>query len=488
MTSKSAVAAIPCRRSSLRRTRVAALLLATPLAAMTWQATHAATVEFRLSPDSKGREQRIASELAAWSVRRLQRAPVMGCSASRQTTTTKLPCWRPRCASVPGSLGATAARRQAPGPPGAGERISQPHAGVESARRSSASATVARLAERTGLALTLRRVTYGNRALVVAPAGTSSAALAALAVTAAGDSAVRSAERVRVYRHQWIPNDTNGANSGRWVRALVVSGQPSVGYHPTGGVAVAVIDTGIRSHPDLDSKRLSGYDMIRDTFISTMTTGAIPTRPTPVTTTIRSPSTGSWDFMSSWHGNHVAGIIAASTNNGEGIAGLPRMLASCRFGRWGVVAAPRMTWRTRSAGLPVLQWPVSRPIRILRKCSISASAAAMARAAPMSRLRLTAHWPRAPWWWSRRAMMRRWHPISRRPTGGDCRWRVKSVGDLSSYSNFGNTVGISARVVIRVTARRLSTLNGGITLPAVPSYATSWVPAWLRRTWRVWLL
>ena len=65
MTSKSAVAAIPRRHSSLRRTRVAALLLATPLAAMTWQVTHAATVEFRLSPDSKGREQRIASELAA---------------------------------------------------------------------------------------------------------------------------------------------------------------------------------------------------------------------------------------------------------------------------------------------------------------------------------------------------------------------------------------------------------------------------------------
>ena len=30
-----------------------------------------------------------------------------------------------------------------------------------------------------------------------------------------------------------------------------------------------------------------------------------------------------------------------------------------------------MTWRTRSAGLPALRWPVSRPIRIRRKCSIS---------------------------------------------------------------------------------------------------------------------
>ena len=62
-------------------------------------------------------------------------------------------------------------------------------------------------------------------------------------------------------------------------------GSPGVGYHPDGW-------RGCRRyryrHPfasrTLDSSGLSGYDMIRDTFISNDDDGAIPTRPTPVTT------------------------------------------------------------------------------------------------------------------------------------------------------------------------------------------------------------
>ena len=59
-----------------------------------------------------------------------------------------------------------------------------------------------------------------------------------------------------------------GASSGPWHRVGGIRAAQAWDITPTGGVAVAVIDTGIRSHPDLDSKRLSGYDMIRDTFIS----------------------------------------------------------------------------------------------------------------------------------------------------------------------------------------------------------------------------
>ena len=73
-----------------------------------------------------------------------------------------------------------------------------------------------------------------------------------------------------------------------------------------------------------------------------MTTAAIPTRPDAGDYDDLAGVAGSWDFASSWHGTHVAGIIAASTNNGEGIAGVApnaRIRAGAGAGR--VVAALR---------------------------------------------------------------------------------------------------------------------------------------------------
>ncbi len=92
------------------------------------------------------------------------------------------------------------------------------------------------------------------------------------------------------------------------------------------GIVVAVVDTGITAHPDLDANIVegAGYDFITDTFFS----GRDDESRTP----------GGWDpgdwthlppylgqcpaRTSSWHGTHVSGTIAAVANNGIGIAGM----------------------------------------------------------------------------------------------------------------------------------------------------------------------
>jgi serine protease len=80
------------------------------------------------------------------------------------------------------------------------------------------------------------------------------------------------------------------------------------------GAVVAVLDTGITNHSDLNANMLPGYDFIIDTAVAADGNGR-DSDPSD-------PGDASGGQSSSWHGTHVAGTVAAVTNNGKGVAGM----------------------------------------------------------------------------------------------------------------------------------------------------------------------
>ena len=115
-----------------------------------------------------------------------------------------------------------------------------------------------------------------------------------------------------LYTQQW--HYGNGAGG--------INLEPAWDLSQGDGVVVAVLDTGITAHSELDGQKVAGYDFIAD--IDTAVDGdgrdADPSDP------------GDWHDGecnifgipedSSWHGTHVAGTVAAATNNGAGVAGV----------------------------------------------------------------------------------------------------------------------------------------------------------------------
>ena len=119
-----------------------------------------------------------------------------------------------------------------------------------------------------------------------------------------------------IVRPQRLPNDP--LQGLQWFHpnvALPEAWDLSTGRAPDAEVIVAVIDTGVfLAHEDLAGRLVSGYDFIADPVVARDGDGIDPNPD--------DPGDSSQPGQSSWHGTHVAGIIAAATDNATGVAGV----------------------------------------------------------------------------------------------------------------------------------------------------------------------
>lgn len=123
------------------------------------------------------------------------------------------------------------------------------------------------------------------------------------------------------------------------------------------GAVLAVIDSGVLGHEDLDDNLLPGYDFISDPVVANDGDGRDADADDPgdwVDAADVSAHPELFDATcvadSSWHGTHVAGLAAAVADNGRGIAGVApeatitpvRALGKCGGSMSDVAAA--ITW------------------------------------------------------------------------------------------------------------------------------------------------
>jgi len=143
---------------------------------------------------------------------------------------------------------------------------------------------------------------------------------------AAADPNVEYAEPDVMLRIAFTPNDPRYNEQWNLFESTAGINAPAAWDRSTGsGVVVAVVDTGYRPHTDLNANILQGYDFVSDVFTANDGNGR--------DTDARDP--GDWQdpgdcgphdpfdlVPSTWHGTHVAGIVAARGNNSKGVAGV----------------------------------------------------------------------------------------------------------------------------------------------------------------------
>ncbi len=137
----------------------------------------------------------------------------------------------------------------------------------------------------------------------------------------AADPNVEYVEVDRINTISLTPNDSRYGEQWGYSGAYGIKANQAWDTTSGAGVVVAVLDTGITNHSDLNANVLPGYDFVNDATMGNDGNGRDSDASDP----------GDWVSAnqcgyshpaqnSSWHGTHVAGTIAAVTNNAKGVA------------------------------------------------------------------------------------------------------------------------------------------------------------------------
>jgi serine protease len=187
-------------------------------------------------------------------------------------------------------------------------------------------ARVSTMSARLGMRIQYRRTLATGAEVVELDAWKSYDEASRIANELASDPTIEFAEPDRLMYPLFTPNDARYNEQWHYFEPTGGLNLPDAwDSHNGQGVVVAVLDTGYRPHSDLNPNIVSGYDMISDAFIGNDGDGRDSNPQDPGDWTAAGECGGGQPpgfNGSSWHGTHVAGTIAAVTNNGLGVAGV----------------------------------------------------------------------------------------------------------------------------------------------------------------------
>ncbi|WP_369934022.1 S8 family peptidase [Xanthomonas tesorieronis] len=286
----------------------------------------------------------------------------------------------------------------------------------------------------------------------------------------AADPAVKSVEVDLLLRPTLVPNDPG--LSQQWAfgtTSAAINVRPAWDVASGKGVVVAVIDTGITAHPDLAANVLPGYDFISDPLVAGDGGGRDANAADPGDGYAAGTcGAGTPGAASSWHGTHVAGTIAAATNNAAGVAGTAfnaRLLPVRALGKCGGYlsdVADAIVWASGGsvAGVPANPTPaqvINLSLGAGGACSATMASAIAAAVARGTNVVVAAGNSNSDVAGSVPANCPNVIAVA----------ATTSTGARASFSNYGAGVDIAAP-----GQGILSTLNTGTLAPAAAGYAS----------------